>query len=185
LYSFNVTTHLIYPSKNSNDKQEWNFVGRTHTISQTDHPLPLARLPSKLMPYQLSVSMTSHRYHKVCIVIICFLPELTLLLIDKVTEPQYPSLLRDSASIVPSEPFVVDKNGEMPEGAIPLPSLKPDPNPPMVSRSLDTAPQVLSSFPAYEVEDEIPRTITPEPIKVKRTKKKGVSSSKSKRTVVE
>jgi AP-3 complex subunit delta-1 len=55
----------------------------------------------------------------------------------------------------------------------------------MVSRSLDTTSQVLSLFPAYVVEDEIPRTITPEPIKVKRTKKKGVSSSKSKRTVAE
>ena len=74
----------------------------------------------------------------------------------------------------------------MPDGATP-PALKPDPNPnpPMVSHSLDTTPQVLSSFPAYVVEDEIPRTKTPEPIKVKRTKKKGVSSSKSKRTVVE
>jgi hypothetical protein len=55
----------------------------------------------------------------------------------------------------------------------------------MISRSLDTTPQVLSSFPAYVVEDEIPRSKTPEPIKVKRTKKKGVSSSKSKRTVAE
>jgi len=74
----------------------------------------------------------------------------------------------------------------MPDGATPPPpALKPDPNPPMVSRSLDTAPQVLSSFPAYVVEDEIPRTKTPEPIKVKRTKKKGASSSKSKRTAVE
>ena len=45
----------------------------------------------------------------------------------------------------------------------------------MVSRSLDTTSHVLSSFPAYVVEDEIPRTKTPEPIKVKRTKKKGVS----------
>lgn len=80
---------------------------------------------------------------------------------------------------------MVDKNGEMPDGATPLPALKPDPKLPMVSRSLDTTPQVLSSFPAYVVEDEIPRTKTPEPIKVKRTKKKGLSSSKSKRTVVE
>jgi AP-3 complex subunit delta-1 len=72
----------------------------------------------------------------------------------------------------------------MPDGATPPPTLKPDPNPPMISRSLDTT-QVLSSFPAYVVEDEIPRSKTPEPIKVKRTKKKGVSSSKSKRTVAE
>ena len=141
------------------------------------------------MPYRLSVLTISHHYHKVSTSdnLASYL-KLTLLFIDKVSEPQYPSLLRDSASIVPSEPFVVDKNGEMPDGATPPPpALTPDPNPPvppMVSRSLDTT-HVLSSFPAYVVEDEIPRTRTPEPIKVKRTKKKGVSSSKSKRTVVE
>jgi AP-3 complex subunit delta-1 len=93
--------------------------------------------------------------------------------------------LRGSTSAIPSEAFVVDKSGEMPEGAIPPPSLKPTPTPPIVTRSIDTAPQVLSSFPAYVVDEEIPRTGTPEPIKVKRTKKKGVSSAKSKRTVVE
>jgi hypothetical protein len=155
-----------------------------HTISQTGQTLPLARLPRILMPYRLSVLTISHHYHKVC-TSDSLASYLKLTFIDKVAEPQYPSLLRDSTSIVPSEPFVVDKNGEMPDGATPPPpALKPDPNPPMVSRSLDTT-QVLSSFPAYVVEDEIPRTKTPEPIKVKRTKKKGVSSSKSKRTVVE
>ena len=100
-------------------------------------------------------------------------------------EIQYPSLLRDSAPLIPSEPFVVDKSGEMPEGAMPPPSSGPSPTPPPVTRSADTAPQVLSSFPAYVVDDEIPRTGTPEPIKVKRTKKKGASSAKSKRTAAE
>jgi AP-3 complex subunit delta-1 len=99
-------------------------------------------------------------------------------------EIQYPSLLRDSAPLVPSEPFVVDKSGEMPEGAVPPPS-GPSPTPPPVTRSVDTAPQALSSFPAYVVDDEIPLTGTPEPIKVKRTKKKGASSAKSKRTAAE
>jgi hypothetical protein len=155
-----------------------------HTISQTSHTLP--HQPTTLMPYQLFISMTSHRCHKVCGVIILFpFPKLTLHHIDKVAETQYPSLLRDSASVIPSEPFVVDKNGEMPEGAISPPSSKLDPTPPMVTSSIDTAPQVLSSFPAYVVDEEIPRMKTPEPIKVKRTKKKGVSSAKSRRTVVE
>jgi AP-3 complex subunit delta-1 len=74
----------------------------------------------------------------------------------------------------------------MPEGAIiPPPSSKPHPVPPVITRSTDTAPQVLSSFPAYVVDEQIPRTGTPEPIKVKRTKKKGASSSKPKRTVAD
>ncbi|KAH9996509.1 hypothetical protein BJV77DRAFT_1065737 [Russula vinacea] len=93
--------------------------------------------------------------------------------LSQVAETQFPSLLRDSASVIPSEPFVVDKNGEMPEGATSPPSSKPDPSPPMVTSSIDTAPQMLSSFPAYVVDEEIPRTKTPEPIKVKRTKKRG------------
>ncbi|KAI0005535.1 hypothetical protein BJV74DRAFT_232413 [Russula compacta] len=105
--------------------------------------------------------------------------------LSQVTETQYPSLLRDSASLVPSEPFVVDKNGEMPEGAVPLPSLNPHPTPPIVTPPTDTTHQVPPSFPAYVVHEQIPRTGTPEPIKVKRTKKKGVSSAKSKRTVAE
>lgn len=100
-------------------------------------------------------------------------------------ETQYPSLLRDSASLIPSEPFVVDKNGEMPKGAAPPPSLKPHLTPPIVTPPTDTAHQVSLSFPAYVVDEPIPRTGTPEPIKVKRTKKKGVSSVKSKRTAAE
>jgi len=103
-------------------------------------------------------------------------------------EPQYPSLLRESATVFSSEPFVVDKNGEMPEGAVPPPPSSrrpPSPAPPVATRSTDTAPQLLSSFPAYVVDEEIPRARTPEPIKVKRTKKKGVSSAKPKQTVTE
>jgi AP-3 complex subunit delta len=75
----------------------------------------------------------------------------------------------------------------MPEGARPPPppSLNPPPAAPMATRSTDAAPQVLSSFPAYVVDEEIPRAKTPEPIKVKRVKKKGASSAKSKRTVAE
>jgi len=104
--------------------------------------------------------------------------------LSQAAEIQYPSLLRDSTSVILSEPFVVDKSGEMPEGAMPPLTSRPSPTPPIITRSADTTSQVLSSFPAYIV-DEIPRTGTPEPIKVKRTKKKGVSSAKSKRTVAE
>jgi AP-3 complex subunit delta len=74
----------------------------------------------------------------------------------------------------------------MPDGATPPPppSLEPPPAPPIATYFTDAAPQVLSSFPAYVVDDEIPRTKTPEPIKVKRVKK-GASSAKSRRVVAE
>ncbi|KAI9513115.1 adaptin N terminal region-domain-containing protein [Russula earlei] len=106
--------------------------------------------------------------------------------LSRVEEPQYPSLLRDSASVIPSEPFVVDKSGEMPEGVVPPPDAKPPLIPAVATRSssTDTMPQVLSSFPAYVVDEEIPRAGTPEPIKVKRPKK-GASSARPKRTVTE
>jgi hypothetical protein len=154
----------------------------THTIYQTDrirHHLPVT-----LIPYRLSVSTTSHHCHMVRSTIVSY-PWSDLA--SKVAETVYPSLLRDSASVTPSEPFVVEKDGEMPEGTTPPPPiLQPPPAPPMATRSTDVATQMFSSFPANVVDEQIPRTRTPEPIKVKRVKKKGTSSSaKSRRTVAE
>jgi AP-3 complex subunit delta-1 len=76
--------------------------------------------------------------------------------------------LRDSTTVITPEPFVVDKNGEMPEVATQLASSG-----------------MLSSSPAYVLDEQIPRTRTPEPIKVKRNKKKRISSAKSKRADAE
>lgn len=94
-----------------------------------------------------------------------------------------PSLLRKPATPISSELIVVDRDGEMPEGA-PLPTSLPTSQKP--SRS--TTPngvlhQPLPSFPLYVVDDEIPRTGTPEPIKVTRVKKKGTGKKSVKRTV--
>ncbi len=80
-----------------------------------------------------------------------------------------------------SEPFIVDKNGEMPEGATQPVSLKPLTN----THSINTPSEMLSSSPAYIEDEQIPRMVTPEPIKVKRTKKKKVSSAKSRRVDAE
>ncbi len=109
------------------------------------------------------------------------IPHVDLTTTTKATEIRYPSLLRDFATVTTSEPFVVDKNGEMPEVAAQPASLKP-----LIStHSINPSSGVLSSSPAYGMDEQIPRTGTPEPIKVKRTKKKKVSSAKSKRADAE
>ncbi|KAI0271465.1 Ap3d1 protein [Gloeopeniophorella convolvens] len=99
------------------------------------------------------------------------------------TVPQYPSLLRASSTTV-SDSFIIDRDGEMPDGPrVPTPLEAPTPLAPQ--RYTDLTPQALPSFPAYVVDGEVPRTITPEPIKVKRAKKKGASTTKSKRAAAE
>ncbi|KAI0059437.1 Adaptor protein complex AP-3 delta subunit, partial [Artomyces pyxidatus] len=105
-----------------------------------------------------------------------------------VTETRFPSLLRDAAAHTSPEPFVIDKDGEMPDGTPPAPapsqklsrSASPHTNgkSPPASTALPGPPP---SFPEYIVEDEVPRTGTPEPIKVTRAKKKGAGTTKKKR----
>ncbi|KAJ7070698.1 adaptin N terminal region-domain-containing protein [Mycena amicta] len=78
--------------------------------------------------------------------------------------------------------FTIDRDGEMPQGAI---------SPPTVPREGSNAstrattpalgtPSRITSFPQYDVPDAEIRTSTPEPIKVTRTKKK--TPGKKKRT---
>lgn len=85
--------------------------------------------------------------------------------------------LRASSQNFSSEQFVIDRDGEMPQGARPLtPSAIPLPQTPYRSVT-PTIP--LSSFPQYEAPgDEVMRTGTPEPIKVVRPKKKGTGKKK-------
>lgn len=86
--------------------------------------------------------------------------------------------LKTSSQNFSSEQFVIDRDGEMPQGARPLtPSAVPLPQTPHRSVT-PTIP--LSSFPQYEAPgDEVTRTGTPEPIKVVRPKK---GTGKKKRT---
>ncbi|THH19000.1 hypothetical protein EW146_g2089 [Bondarzewia mesenterica] len=90
-----------------------------------------------------------------------------------------PSLLRESVTAIFSEPIVIDKDGEMPEGAAPPPSVPPSQKPsrPASPSSNGTPIQVPPSFPPYIVDEEIPRIGTPEPIKVVRAKKKRTGTS--------
>ncbi|KAH7930472.1 Adaptor protein complex AP-3 delta subunit [Leucogyrophana mollusca] len=98
-------------------------------------------------------------------------------------EPRLPSL-KSIASQASVTRFVVEKEGEMPRGAVatPQPSLPPSrrPTPGLFDRS--TTPPSLPSFQQYELSDDNARAATPEPIKVVRAKKKG-SSTKKKRSV--
>ena len=85
--------------------------------------------------------------------------------------------LRTSSQNFSSEQFVIDRDGEMPQGARPLtPSAIPLPHTP--NRSV-TPTIPLTSFPQYEAPgDEVVRTGTPEPVKVVRPKKKGTGKKK-------
>ncbi|KAG6812847.1 hypothetical protein H0H92_015945 [Tricholoma furcatifolium] len=82
--------------------------------------------------------------------------------------------------------FVIDRDGEMPEGAVPS---RPASGPvsrqqtPVLGENHAPIPARLSSFQPYEGADADVRTSTPEPIKVTRTKKKG--TGKKKRTPAE
>ncbi|KAI0348238.1 Ap3d1 protein [Trametopsis cervina] len=92
-----------------------------------------------------------------------------------------PSLKSTSRARSP-QAFVIDRVGEMPEGAKPVsPSPAPSaksPTPPTNGAGTPSA-STPSFFPQYEVEDDIPRTGTPPPIKVTRTKKKTKASRSS------
>ncbi|KAF8215817.1 adaptin N terminal region-domain-containing protein [Mycena galopus ATCC 62051] len=93
-----------------------------------------------------------------------------------VDDSRIPSLKDD---YTPPSSYVIDRDGEMPDGAV-VPSLVPLPVTPGTMTPLSrTGTPIISSFPQYEVEDEV-RTSTPEPIKVTRTKKK--TPGKKKRT---
>ncbi|KAF9011132.1 Ap3d1 protein [Cyathus striatus] len=94
---------------------------------------------------------------------------------------EFPSL-RAASQAFSAQQFVVDRDGEMPEGS-PVPAklastpVSRQQTPTVLGSPAQTS--TLSSFPAYDVSEE-ERTNTPEPIKVTRTKKAG----KKKRTKV-
>ncbi|KIJ07920.1 hypothetical protein PAXINDRAFT_139610 [Paxillus involutus ATCC 200175] len=97
--------------------------------------------------------------------------------------------LRASASRSAPHHFVVEKEGEMPEGVVSTPPRQESApvsrqQTPSLFDRISTPPPTLPSFYQYEVpEEDHTRTSTPEPIKVTRVKKKGTSSAKKKRAV--
>ncbi|KDR85547.1 hypothetical protein GALMADRAFT_53684 [Galerina marginata CBS 339.88] len=87
-----------------------------------------------------------------------------------------PPTLRTTSHSFSSESFVIEKDGEMPEGATPSRPQSTSQSTPAQSSGFAT-PVRMTSFLEYEVPDESPV----EPIKVVRTKKK--TPGKKKRTV--
>ncbi|KAG6911280.1 hypothetical protein DXG01_002119 [Tephrocybe rancida] len=96
--------------------------------------------------------------------------------------------LKTTSQTFSSASFVIDRDGEMPEGAV---VVKPASVPisrqgtPAPGESNTPIPARLTSFPPYEVPDDDVRTSTPEPIKVMRPKKKGTGKKKRTPTVVD
>lgn len=98
-------------------------------------------------------------------------------------EPPIPTL--QDVTEVSTSPFVVERDGEMPVGAIasPIPAsvtkalLSQSPSFSLPSSRSGTP---ISSFPAYDVPDSDERPSTPAPIKVSRAKKKTGTGKKRK-----
>lgn len=92
--------------------------------------------------------------------------------------------LRALAHPYPAQSFVIEKDGEMPEGALDRPSPPTShPQTPTPAQSKAPTPLPASSFPHYdEVVDDVTRTSTPDPIKVTRPKK---ATGKKKRKPVD
>ena len=94
-------------------------------------------------------------------------------------DPRLPSL-RDPPVRLATQPFIVEKDGEMPQGSRLLQPISRHQTPiPLENRA--TEPPATSSFPPYVTADDL-RTGTPEPIKVIRSKKKNMAGKK-KRTI--
>ncbi|KXN90087.1 AP-3 complex subunit delta-1 [Leucoagaricus sp. SymC.cos] len=96
---------------------------------------------------------------------------------------QRPFLRAAAQDFTSSDIFVVERDGEMPENAVPRTTATANTSPgretPVASGSLPKLAQ-LSSFPPYETPDDT-RTSTPEPIKVVRSKKKAAGGDKEKK----
>ncbi|KAJ3555164.1 hypothetical protein NM688_g2725 [Phlebia brevispora] len=91
-----------------------------------------------------------------------------------------PSLRSTPRTATPPS-YMVDRVGEMPANARPATPLQ-EPTPQSlstVSAGNGAVSAPLPSFPVYEVEDDIPRTGTPSPIKVVRAKKKSKKAGSS------
>jgi len=80
--------------------------------------------------------------------------------------------LRTPLQTFSSESFVIDKDGEMPEGAVVRLSQ------PATSSDRSATPTHLTSLPVSDYSGILPRSQTPDPITVVRTKKKGPRGKK-------
>ncbi|PPQ99510.1 hypothetical protein CVT24_005300 [Panaeolus cyanescens] len=109
------------------------------------------------------------------------IPIVRLEAMPEIKDSRFPVLRSQAFSS--SASFEIERDGEMPQGAV-LKSSRSTPDPPSTSKSStpsqSSAPSRLTSFVPYEVPEEPTDSPAPEPIKVVRSKKK--ASSKKKRT---
>lgn len=107
----------------------------------------------------------------------------TKLLMHKAdTASRRPFLRATTQEFSPSNTFIVEREGEMPENAVPRETTVTTSSgrgTPLQGGSLPNSAH-LSSFPLYETTDDL-RTSTPEPIKVVRPKKKTAGGEKEKK----
>ncbi|KAI6133633.1 adaptin N terminal region-domain-containing protein [Pisolithus thermaeus] len=95
--------------------------------------------------------------------------------------------LKSSSARSSSPRFVVEKEGEMPEGAMLTPPQSHSApitrqQTPSLFERISTPPPILPSFQQYDVPESDVRASTPEPIKVTKAKRKGTSTGKKKRS---
>lgn len=103
---------------------------------------------------------------------------LTTFFFPDIPDPRLPSLRATSQSF-PAEPFVIDREGEMPDTAVRTQSAEASrQQTPVPQESKTSALHRISSFPAYETLGDVVRTSTPDPIKVTSKKKKGTGKKK-------
>ncbi|KAF8167541.1 adaptin N terminal region-domain-containing protein [Crassisporium funariophilum] len=87
--------------------------------------------------------------------------------------------LRATSQAFSSEYYTIERDGEMPEGAIvPRPQLTAPSSGSRTQTPSAATPSRMTSFQPYEVPDDSPKSATPEPIKVVRSKKKTTSKKK-------
>jgi len=89
-------------------------------------------------------------------------------------------LLRDDTSIHTTRAFTVDREGEMPAVVSPSPIAESGVG--IAATNRLTPSPLPASSQVYDTGEEAPRTTTPDPIKVTRSKKKGTGTGKKKRT---
>ncbi|KAF8899233.1 Ap3d1 protein [Infundibulicybe gibba] len=90
-----------------------------------------------------------------------------------------PSSLRTATQSFSTRTFVIERDGEMPNGAAArLPPISHQDVPVSSPSGGTLTPQASSAFPAYDIPGVDVRSTTPQPIKVVRTKKKGTSKKK-------
>src|ERR1700691_2908297 len=117
--------------------------------------------------YLWSAWTTYHRCRKVDILISIYHYLANTIILD---DPRLPSL-RDPPVRLASHPFIVEKDGEMPQGSTPRTSQPVSRHQtPVPFESRTSSPLPTSSFPPYITADDL-HSSTPEPIKVIRSKK--------------